>query len=152
MAAPIFVVGVIANQVVRFLSKKTAQNFIKNYGRGKGKIVTDVNKLRTKKPILGYSAQGIKQWMKANKPKTNKKQTTPNKTVKQKNKKNNIITKFKNVVRKIRAENKKLEDPVTKDEAIMSGVIIGAYPVHKMQQKKENTQKKKRLGLIRGKK
>ncbi len=41
---------------------------------------------------------------------------------------------------------------MTKDEAIMSGVIIGAYPIHKRQQKKENKQKKKRLGLIRGKK
>ena len=69
MAAPVFVVGVIANQVVRFLSKKTAQNFITKFGRGKGKIVNDVNKLRTKNPILGYSAQGIKQWKNANKPK-----------------------------------------------------------------------------------
>ena len=64
----------------------------------------------------------------------------------------NIGNRVKTTIRKIRAENKKLEDPVTKDEAIMSGVIIGAYPVHKMQQKKENREKKKRLGLIRGKK
>ena len=69
MAAPVFVVGVIANQVVRFLSKKTAQNFITKFGRGKGKIVNDVNKLRTKNPILGYSAKGIQQWKNANKPK-----------------------------------------------------------------------------------
>ncbi len=70
MAAPVFVVGVIANQVVRFLSKKTAQNFVKNFGRGKGRIVSDVNKLRTKKPSLGNSAKGIQQWKKANKPKS----------------------------------------------------------------------------------
>tara|TARA_A100000172_G_scaffold41923_1_gene25610 strand:- start:193 stop:429 length:237 start_codon:yes stop_codon:yes gene_type:complete len=70
MAVPVFVVGVIANQVVRFLSKKTAQNFVKNFGRGKGRIVSDVNKLRTKKPILGHSAKGIQQWKKANKPKS----------------------------------------------------------------------------------
>jgi len=69
MAAPVFVVGVIANQVVRFLSKKTAQNFITKFGRGKGKIVNDVNKLRTKNPILGHSAKGIQQWKNANKPK-----------------------------------------------------------------------------------
>ena len=157
MAVPVFVVGVIANQVVRFLSKKTAQNFIKNFGRGKGRIVTDVNKLRTKNPILGYSAQGIKQWMKANKPKINKKLTTQNKTVKQKNKKNNIITKFKNVVNKIRAENKKLGDnALTKDEAIVAGTILGpgtvAMVTQKKMGKKEQIKKKKRLGLIRGKK
>ncbi len=64
----------------------------------------------------------------------------------------NIGNRVRTTVKQIRAENKKLEDPVTKDEAIMSGVIIGAYPIHKRQQKKENKQKKKRLGLIRGKK
>ena len=105
MAAPIFVIGLVARKAIQFASKKAAEAFIKK--SGKGKVVT-----------------GLK----------------------------NIGNRVKTTIRKIRAENKKLEDPVTKDEAIMSGVIIGAYPVHKMQQKKENKQKKKRLGLIRGKK
>ena len=64
----------------------------------------------------------------------------------------NIGNRVRTTVKQIRAENRKLEDPVTKDEAIMSGVIIGAYPVHKTQQKKESKEKNKRLGINRGKK
>ena len=105
MAAPIFVVGLVARKAIQFASKKAAEAFIKK--SGKGKVVT-----------------GLK----------------------------NIGNRVKTTIRKIRAENKKLEDPVTKDEAIMSGVIIGAYPVHKMQQKKESKEKNKRLGINRGKK
>ena len=107
MAAPIFVIGLVARKAIQFASKKAAETFLKNNKKANVKIV-----------------QGLK----------------------------NIGNRVRTTVKQIRAENRKLEDPVTKDEAIMSGVIIGAYPVHKMQQKKENKEKKKRLGLIRGKK
>ena len=108
MAAPIFVIGLVARKAIQFASKKAAEAFLKkNSKKANVKIV-----------------QGLK----------------------------NIGNRVRTTVKQIRAENRKLEDPVTKDEAIMSGVIIGAYPVHKMQQKKENKEKKKRLGLIRGKK
>ena len=47
----------------------------------------------------------------------------------------NIGKRIKTTVRDIQKDLG--EDAITKDEAIVSGAVLGAYPIHKMQQKKE---------------
>jgi len=91
MAAPIFVIGAVARKAIEFATKKAAEAFVKN--KGKGTVV-----------------EGLK----------------------------NIGKRIKTTVKDIRAENKKLgENALTKDEAIVSGAVVAGYPIHKMQQRKE---------------
>ena len=56
--------------------------------------------------------------------------------------KGSVVQGLKNIGKRIKTSiddiQKELgEDAITKDEAIVSGAVLGAYPIHKMQQKKE---------------
>ena len=65
MAAPVFIIGLVARKAIQFASKKAAEAFIKNQGKGKvvqglknigNRVKTTVKQIRAENKKLGDNA------------------------------------------------------------------------------------------------